>query len=154
MAHPSFSDYNPIIACHRVTEEIFEHPIKLRTSQLTLPCKVLYNIIAHVIFCRKGHLDEATHFNLFLLHSFLVWWKLDFPTAVFGHMEIVHCATRIKALLLGMLLTKIFKHFEFPLNGEIFVSLCITDIINTHTLKHIKLWKKMGNGWLKLRDLI
>lgn len=105
---------------------------------------MLHNIIAHIILPRKGHLDEITHFNLFLLDSFLVGQRLDFPTIVIGHMKIIHSSTRVKTLPYDMLLTKILKHFEIPFNDEVFISLRPTDVINIHTLKRMKIVKERG----------
>lgn len=41
-----------------------------------------------------------------------------------------------------MLLAKIFKHFEIPLNAEVFISLYPINIINTCTLKQMKIVKE------------
>lgn len=49
MITPVFEGYNPVEACSRVTRKPFQNAVKLTFNQLTLPCKVLHNIIAHVI---------------------------------------------------------------------------------------------------------
>ncbi|KAL2527276.1 Uncharacterized protein Adt_12330 [Abeliophyllum distichum] len=46
-------EYNPVEACCHVTSKHFEAAIRLSTNQLTLPCRVLHNIIAHIIVYRK-----------------------------------------------------------------------------------------------------
>ncbi|KAL2487122.1 Uncharacterized protein Adt_31878 [Abeliophyllum distichum] len=46
---PHIEEYDPVDACRRVTGKHFEAPARLSTNQLTLTCRVLYNIIAHVI---------------------------------------------------------------------------------------------------------
>ncbi|KAL2542466.1 Uncharacterized protein Adt_03444 [Abeliophyllum distichum] len=51
---PHIQEYNPVEACCRVTKKHFEVAVRLSTNQLTLPCHVLHNIIAHIIVPRKG----------------------------------------------------------------------------------------------------
>ncbi|KAL2474409.1 Uncharacterized protein Adt_35145 [Abeliophyllum distichum] len=46
-------EYNPVEACRHVTEKHFDNPTRLSTNQLTLTCRVLHNIIAHIIVPRK-----------------------------------------------------------------------------------------------------
>lgn len=71
-------------------------------------------MIVYVILLKKGHLDDVTHFNLFLFYSFLVEEKkLDFPTIVISHMKIVHSNIRIKVSSFWMLLTKILNILKF-----------------------------------------
>ncbi|KAL2518107.1 Uncharacterized protein Adt_14354 [Abeliophyllum distichum] len=69
---PRLEGYNPVEAYSRVTGEHFEEARRLSTNQLTLTCRVLHNIISHIIVPRKGHLDEVNHFDIFLLDSILV----------------------------------------------------------------------------------
>ncbi|KAL2471120.1 zf-RVT domain-containing protein [Abeliophyllum distichum] len=104
--------YNPIEACRRVTGKHFETPARLSTNQLTLTCRVLHNIIAHIIVFRKGHLDEVNHYDVFLLNSILIGRKLDFSYIMLQHMNSVLSGTRPKALPYGMIFTKVFLHFE------------------------------------------
>ncbi|KAL2471694.1 Uncharacterized protein Adt_39830 [Abeliophyllum distichum] len=47
-------EYDPVAACCRVTGKHFDAPAHLSTNQLTLTCRVLHNIIAHIIVPRKG----------------------------------------------------------------------------------------------------
>ncbi|KAL2487212.1 Uncharacterized protein Adt_31968 [Abeliophyllum distichum] len=68
---PHTEEYNSIKACCHVTDKHFEAAIRLSTNQLTLPCRVLHNIIAHIIIPRKSHLDEVNHYDVFLLDSIL-----------------------------------------------------------------------------------
>ncbi|KAL2487163.1 Uncharacterized protein Adt_31919 [Abeliophyllum distichum] len=68
---PHTEEYNPIEACCHVTNKHFEAAIRLSTNQLTLPCRVLHNIIAHIIVPRKSYLDEVNHYDVFLLDSIL-----------------------------------------------------------------------------------
>ncbi|KAL2462176.1 Uncharacterized protein Adt_45596 [Abeliophyllum distichum] len=68
---PHTEEYNPIKACCHVTGKHFEAAVRLSTNQLTFPCRVLHNIIAHIIVPHKGHLDEVNHYDVFLLDSIL-----------------------------------------------------------------------------------
>lgn len=141
-AHPTLEGYNPTEACCRVTGKDFENITKISANQLTLLCKVLQNIIANVILPRKGHRNEVSSFDLFILDSFLVHRKLDFPTIALGLMKLVHSSRYVKALPFDMFLTKIFKHCNVAFNGKTSIKLRSIDTINTQTLRCMKITKK------------
>ncbi|KAL2476425.1 Uncharacterized protein Adt_37161 [Abeliophyllum distichum] len=115
---PHTDEYDPITACCHVTDKNFEAAVRLSSNQLTLPCRVLHNIIAHIIVPRKGHLDE--------------------------HMSCVLSGTRPKALPYGMILTKIFQHFEVSFRDSVALVPKATDTINVLTLKRMKIFKENG----------
>ncbi|KAL2486954.1 Uncharacterized protein Adt_31710 [Abeliophyllum distichum] len=104
-------EYEPVATCCRVTGKHFDAPTRLSTNQLTLTCRVLHNIITHIIVPRKGHHDEVNHYDVFLLDSILLGRKLDFPYIMIQHMNSVLIGSRPKALPYGMILTKVFEHF-------------------------------------------
>lgn len=116
---------------------------KLSANQLSLPCKILQNIIAHIIFPRKGNRNKVSNFDLFILDSFLVGRKHDFPIAL-GLMKLLYSSQHIKTLPYRMLHTKIFKHFDVPLSDETCVKLHPTDTISIQTLKRMKIVKSHG----------
>ncbi|KAL2491917.1 Uncharacterized protein Adt_27545 [Abeliophyllum distichum] len=115
---PHTNEYDPITACCHVTGKNFEAAVRLSSNQLTLPCRVLHNIIAHIIVPRKGHLDE--------------------------HMSCVLSGTRPKALPYGMILTKIFQHFEVSFRDSVALVPKATDTINVLNLKRMKIFKENG----------
>ncbi|KAL2458233.1 Uncharacterized protein Adt_00690 [Abeliophyllum distichum] len=115
---PHTDEYDPINACCHVTGKNFEAVVRLSSNQLTLPCRVLHNIIAHIIVPRKGHVDE--------------------------HMSCVLSGTRPKALPYGMILTKIFQHFEVSFRDSVALVPKATDTINILTLKRMKIFKENG----------
>lgn len=78
-AHLTMECYNPSDVCRCMMGKDFENITKMSANQLTLLCKILHNIIAHVILPRKGHRDEVNYFDLFILDSLIVSQKLDFP---------------------------------------------------------------------------
>ncbi|KAL2533006.1 Uncharacterized protein Adt_06357 [Abeliophyllum distichum] len=123
-------------------EKHFEEATRLSTNQLTLSCRVLHNIISHIIIPRKGHLDEVNHFDVFLLDSILVGCKLDFPYIMLNHMNTVYRAHRPIGLPYGMILTKIFQHFEVSFCDEVVLSPKPIDTINIRTLRRIKIFKE------------
>ncbi|KAL2470972.1 Uncharacterized protein Adt_39108 [Abeliophyllum distichum] len=135
---------DPVAACCHVTEKYFDAPTRLSTNQLTLTCRVLHNIIAHIIVPRKGHHDEVNHYDVFLLDSILLGRKLDFPYIMIQHMNSVLSGTRPKALPYGMILTKIFEHFGVSVLNTIALLPKATDTINTLTLKWMKIFKENG----------
>ncbi|KAL2498882.1 Uncharacterized protein Adt_24432 [Abeliophyllum distichum] len=134
---PHIQEYNPIEACCRVTEKYFEAAVRQSTNQLTLPCRVLHNIIVS----KKGHLDEVNHYDVFLLDSILRGCKLDLSYIMIQHMSCVLSGTRAKVLPYGMILTKIFQHFEVVHNSVVLLPKA-TNIINTPTLKRMKIFKE------------
>ncbi|KAL2462067.1 Uncharacterized protein Adt_45487 [Abeliophyllum distichum] len=136
--------YNPAEACSRVTGKHFEEARRLSSNQLTLPCRVLHNIISHIIVPRKGHLDEVNHFDVFLLDSMLVGRKLDFSYIMLHHMNTVHRGHRPMALPYGMILTKIFQHHQISFRDEVVFSAKPTDTIDIRTLRRMKIIKQNG----------
>ncbi|KAL2479763.1 Uncharacterized protein Adt_32729 [Abeliophyllum distichum] len=141
---PHLEGYNPAEACSRVTGKHFEEARRLSSNQLTLPCRVLHNIISHIIVPRKGHLDEVNHFDVFLLDSMLVGRKLDFSYIMLHHMNTVHRGHRPMALPYGMILTKIFQHHQISFRDEVVFSAKPTDTIDIRTLKRMKIIKQNG----------
>ncbi|KAL2491613.1 Uncharacterized protein Adt_27241 [Abeliophyllum distichum] len=139
---PHINEYNPVEACCRVTGKHFEVAVRLSTNQLTLQCRVLHNIIAHIIVPRKGHLDEVNHYDVFLLDSIIIDRKLDFSYIMLQHMNCVLSGTRAKALPYRMILTKAFQHFEVSFYNSVALLPKATDTINTLTLKRINFFKE------------
>ncbi|KAL2474456.1 Uncharacterized protein Adt_35192 [Abeliophyllum distichum] len=141
---PHLEGYNPVEACPRVTEKHFEEDRRLSSNQLTLLCRVLHNIISHIIVPRKGHLDEVNHFDVFLLDSILVGRKLNCSYIMLHHMNTVHHGHRPMALPYRMILTKIFQHHQISFRDEVVISPKPIDTINIRTLRRIKIIKKDG----------
>ncbi|KAL2475252.1 Uncharacterized protein Adt_35988 [Abeliophyllum distichum] len=141
---PHTKEYHPIEACCLVTGKHFDPAVRLSTNQLTLLCRVLHNIIAHIIVPRKGHLDEVNYYDVFLLDSILRGRKLDFSYIMIQHMTSVLSGTRPKALPYGMILTKNFQHFEISFRDLVVVLPKATDTINVLTLKRMKIFKENG----------
>ncbi|KAL2524804.1 Uncharacterized protein Adt_09858 [Abeliophyllum distichum] len=148
---PHLEEYNLVEACRRITGKHFETPSRLSTNQLTLTCRVLHNIITNIIVPRKGHLDEVNHYDVFLLDSFLIGRKLDFSYIMLQHMNSVLSSTRPKALPYGMILTKVFQHFEVSFRDLVVLLAKATDTINTLTLKRMKIFKEDGQWVAKSR---
>ncbi|KAL2492002.1 Uncharacterized protein Adt_27630 [Abeliophyllum distichum] len=149
---PILIGYNPVEACSRVTEKHFEAPTRRSTNQLTLSCRILHNIISHIIVPRKGHLDEVNHYDLFLLDSILVGEKLDFSYIMLNHMNTVHRGHRPMALPYGMIVTKIFQHFKVSFGDEIVLNPKPTDTINILTLKCMRIFKEDGEWMAKTKE--
>ncbi|KAL2490879.1 Uncharacterized protein Adt_26507 [Abeliophyllum distichum] len=141
---PHTDEYNPVEACCHVTDKHFEIVVRLSTNQLTLPCRVLHNIIAHIIVPRKCHLDEVNHYDIFLLDSILRGRKINFSYIMIQHMSCVLSGNRPKALPYGMILTKNFQHFEISFRDSVAIFPKATDTINVLTLKRMKIFKENG----------
>ncbi|KAL2466676.1 Uncharacterized protein Adt_42527 [Abeliophyllum distichum] len=145
-------EYNLVESCCPVTEKYFEADVRLSTKQLTILCRVLHNIIAHIIVPRKGHLDEVNQYDVFLLDSILCRRKLDFSYIMIQHISCILSGTRAKALSYGMILTKIFQHFEVSVRDSVALLPKATDTINTFTLKRMKIFKEDGQWVAKTKD--
>ncbi|KAL2466502.1 Uncharacterized protein Adt_42353 [Abeliophyllum distichum] len=148
---PHLEGYNFIEACCRVIGKHFESPAQLSTNQLTLSCRVLHNIISHIIVPRNGHIDEVNHYDLFLLDSILVERKLDFSYIMLNHMNTVHRGHRPMALPYGVILTKIFQHFEVYFHDEVVLNPKPTNTINILTLKCMRIFKEDGQWVAKTK---
>ncbi|KAL2486800.1 Uncharacterized protein Adt_31556 [Abeliophyllum distichum] len=138
---PHIEEYNPVEACCRVSGKHFETIVRLSTNQLTLLCRVLHNIISHIIVPQNGHLDKVNHYDVFLLDSILRGRKLDFSYIMIQHMSYVLSGTRAKALPYGMIFTKIFQHFDVSFRDSVALLLKAIDTINILTLKRMKIVK-------------
>ncbi|KAL2532377.1 Uncharacterized protein Adt_05728 [Abeliophyllum distichum] len=67
-------------------------------------------------------------------------------------MNCVLSDTRAKALLYGMILTKIFQHFDVSFHDSVALLSKATDTINTLTLKRIKIFKEDRQWVVKSKD--
>ncbi|KAL2525720.1 Uncharacterized protein Adt_10774 [Abeliophyllum distichum] len=66
-------------------------------------------------------------------------------------MSCVHSGTRAKALPYGMILNKIFQHFEVPVRDLVVLLPKATDTINILTLKRMKIFKEDGQWVAKTK---
>ncbi|KAL2474874.1 Uncharacterized protein Adt_35610 [Abeliophyllum distichum] len=140
----SRGEYDPVAACCRVTGKHFDAPTRLSTNQLTLTCRVLHNIIAHIIVLEKGTMMKLIIMIFFFSTQSLLGRKLDFPYIMIQHMNSVLSGSRLKALPYGMILTKVFEHFGVSDLNTIALVPKATDTINTLTLKRMKIFKENG----------
>ncbi|KAL2541620.1 Uncharacterized protein Adt_02598 [Abeliophyllum distichum] len=69
-----------------------------------------------------------------------------------NHMNIICCAHRITALPYGMILTKIFRHFEISFRDEIIINPKPTNTINNHSSGCMKILKEDGQCVMKTKD--
>ncbi|KAL2492581.1 Uncharacterized protein Adt_28209 [Abeliophyllum distichum] len=141
---PHTEEYNLLEACRRVIGKHFDTLARLSTNQLTLTCRVLHNIIAHIIVPRKRHHDEVNHYDVFILDSIILGRKLDFPYIMIQHMNSFLSGTRPKTLPYGMILTKVFEHFGVSVHDSVVLLPKDTDTINISTLKRMKIFKEDG----------
>ncbi|KAL2542536.1 Protein kinase domain-containing protein [Abeliophyllum distichum] len=135
---------NPVEACCHIIGKHFEAVVCLSTNQLTLPCRVLHNIIAHVTVPRKGHLDEVNHYDVFILDSILYGRKIDFSYIMLQHISCVLSGTRPKTLSHRMIFTKNFQHFDISFRDSVTILPKAMDTINVLTLKRMKFFNKNG----------
>ncbi|KAL2512572.1 Uncharacterized protein Adt_18172 [Abeliophyllum distichum] len=149
---PHIEEYDSVEECRRVTEKHFDAPARLSMNQLTLTCRILHNIIAHIIVPRKGHHDEVDHYDVFLLDFILLGQKLDFTYIMIQHMNSVLSGTRPRALPYGMILTKVFEHFGVSIHDSVVLLPKATDTINISTLKRMKIFKDDGQWVAKSKE--
>lgn len=137
-AHPTLEGYSPSLACRRVTCKNFEKPIRLSANQLSVPCKVLQNIIALVILPWKIiGMKLIKSISLFLIPFWLYRnWIFQPLNLDIWNLFIPRYTSKPYLTLCYWL--KSLKYFDVSLNGEIFLSLHPVDIINIQTLKRME----------------
>ncbi|KAL2506150.1 Uncharacterized protein Adt_21771 [Abeliophyllum distichum] len=61
-----------------------------------------------------------------------------------NHINTIHRTNRVTALPYGMILTKIFRHFEISFHDEVILNPKPTDTIDIYTLKRMNIVKEDG----------
>ncbi|KAL2498236.1 hypothetical protein Adt_23786 [Abeliophyllum distichum] len=84
------------------------------------------------------------HIEDLFVDSILLGRKFDFSYIMILHMNSVLSGTIPKALPYGMILTKVFEHFDDSVHDSVALLPKATDTINISTLKRMKIFKEDG----------
>ncbi|KAJ9691724.1 hypothetical protein PVL29_013801 [Vitis rotundifolia] len=85
---------------------------------LTMLSHILQHMISYIFIPKRGHRDDVSFFEAFLVYSILSERKINIGYIIFQHMKA--CSLSEDSILLyGMFITKIVKYFNVNLRNEI-----------------------------------
>ncbi|GAV79826.1 hypothetical protein CFOL_v3_23289 [Cephalotus follicularis] len=122
------------------------HPnMALCTNKLYVDHRLLHHLIVHQLLPTSGGYAKLSR-----MEAFLMWYiisKVEFCYPLLMLHTMVRAFTQKKSVLpFGCILTKIFRHLQVSLEGEIGTKLKKEDTYNKSTLNRMG-WKKQGGIW-------
>ncbi|XP_058760599.1 uncharacterized protein LOC131633938 [Vicia villosa] len=128
------SSYNLDIESYRLS--ISKHQTERFVSANLEPLShIIHNFCIHTILPRKGSMERVTDKDLLVIYHFSKKTPLNIGYLVLNYIK--HTGLRAISAPYGMLLTKIFKHFNVPLDDE--DSFEINKILDASKLKRMKI---------------
>ncbi|GAV73367.1 hypothetical protein CFOL_v3_16853 [Cephalotus follicularis] len=123
------------------------HPnMSLYTNKLSVNHRLLHHLIVHQLVPTGGGYVKLTRMQAFLMWCIIFKVEFFYPLLMLHTM--VRAFTQKKSLLpFGCILTKIFRHYEINLEGEIGTKLKEEDTYSKSTLNHMG-WKKQDGSWI------
>ncbi|GAB2273283.1 hypothetical protein Dimus_008083 [Dionaea muscipula] len=94
-------------------------PGRIKRGDLHPRLLILHLWICSNILPKKGHMDEVSPFEVYLLYCFVQRIKLDLPTIIMKEIVRIKEADGSKALGFGALLTRIFENTPILLEEEL-----------------------------------
>ena len=117
------------------------------------PYHVLYPEprLLHYVFIRicypKDHSKEAyNEIALEAVYRLISGYSINYASVILHHLYHIANLNRNPSLPYGNLLTRIFTHFNVPLDGEE-CSTHLVPIISTNSLKTLRFYKTESRGW-------
>ncbi|GAV79739.1 hypothetical protein CFOL_v3_23202 [Cephalotus follicularis] len=122
------------------------HPnMALCINKLSVDHRLLHHLIVHQLLPTGGGYAKLSRMQAFLMWCIISKIEFCYPLLMLHTM--VQAFTQKKSVLpFGCILTKIFRHHEVRLEGEIGTKLKKEDTYNKSTLNRIG-WKKQGGIW-------
>ncbi|GAV57144.1 hypothetical protein CFOL_v3_00682 [Cephalotus follicularis] len=122
------------------------HPnMSLCTNKLSVNHRLLHHLIVHQLLPTGGGYAKLTTMQAFLMWCII--FKVEFCYSLLMLHTMVRAFTQKKSVLpFGCILTKIFRHYEIHLEGEIGTKLKKEDTCSKSTLNHMG-WKKQDGSW-------
>ncbi|GAV80695.1 hypothetical protein CFOL_v3_24155 [Cephalotus follicularis] len=122
------------------------HPnMALCTNKLSVDHRLLHHLIVHQLLPTGGGYAKLSRMQAFLMWCIISKVEFCYPLLILHTM--VRAFTQKKSVLpFGSILTKIFRHHEVHLEGEIGTKLKKEDTYNKSTLNRMG-WKKQGGIW-------
>ena len=116
---PNISGFVPSEAIEPLCEVPIGHGLRKPNSHsLSIKCRVLYHIITFSIIPRRGHREELSYLEAFLVDSLLMGCTVNLGHIMLNHM-IACCEIMTLVLPYGLFLTKVFREFGLDLSTEI-----------------------------------
>ncbi|GAV82540.1 hypothetical protein CFOL_v3_25991 [Cephalotus follicularis] len=122
------------------------HPnMVLCTNKLSVDHRLLHHLIVHQLLPTGGGYAKVSRMQAFLMRCIISKIEFCYPLLMLHTM--VRAFTQKKYVLpFESILTKIFRHHEIRLEGEIVTKLKKEDTYNKSTLNRMG-WKKQGGIW-------
>ncbi|GAB2299362.1 hypothetical protein Dimus_033437 [Dionaea muscipula] len=114
LTHPFFHTEVVAAICHSR-----DTPGGIKRGDLHPRLLILHLWICSNILPKKGHMDEVSPFEAYLLYCFVQGIKLDLPTITMKEIVRIKEADGSKALGFGALLTRIFENTSILLEEEL-----------------------------------
>ncbi|GAV87162.1 hypothetical protein CFOL_v3_30588 [Cephalotus follicularis] len=123
------------------------HPnMSLCTNKLFVNHRLLHHLIVHQLLPTGGGYAKLTRMQAFLMWCIIS--KVDFCYPLLMVHTMVHAFPQKKSVLpFGCILTKIFRHYEINLEGEIGTKLKKEDTYSESNLNRMG-WKKQDVSWI------
>ncbi|GAV57651.1 hypothetical protein CFOL_v3_01188 [Cephalotus follicularis] len=123
------------------------HPnMSLCTNNFFVNHRLLHHLIVHQLFPTGGGYAKITRMQAFLMWCIISKVEFCYPLLMLHTM--VHAFTQKKSVLpFGCILTKIFRHYEINLEGDIGTKLKKEDTYSKSTLNRLG-WKKQDGSWI------
>ncbi|GAV73112.1 hypothetical protein CFOL_v3_16599 [Cephalotus follicularis] len=122
------------------------HPnMALTTNRLSVDHRLLHHLIVHQILPTGGGYAKLSRMQVFIMWCIIS--KIDFCFPLLILKTMVRASSQKKSVLpYGSLLTLVFLHYHFPLEGETPTKLKKEDTYNKSTLNRMG-WKKEQGIW-------
>ncbi|XP_058741041.1 uncharacterized protein LOC131613384 [Vicia villosa] len=128
------SSYDLDIESYRLS--ITKHPAeRFVSANLESLSHIIHDFYIHTILPRKGSMERVTDKDLLVIYHFSKKIPLNIGYLVLNYLK--HTGLRARSAPYGMLLTKIFKHFNVPLDDE--DSFEINKILDASKLRRMKI---------------
>ncbi|GAV80396.1 hypothetical protein CFOL_v3_23857 [Cephalotus follicularis] len=123
------------------------HPnMTLCTNKLSVDHRLLHHLIVHQLLPTGGGYAKLSRMQAFLMWCIISKIEFCYPLLMLHTM--VQAFTQKKSVLpFGCILTKVFRHHEVRLEGEIGTKLKKEDTYNKSPLNRMG-WKKQGGNWI------
>jgi len=114
--------------------------------------RLLHFVFDNTLYPKDHSHEVSNEIVLAAIYCLMIGYSVDYASLILYHMYRVARVGRTPSLPYGNLLTRIFQHFEIPLESEE----CTTQpvpVIYVHSLKTLCFYKTEYQGWQHAFDL-
>ncbi|GAV81594.1 hypothetical protein CFOL_v3_25048 [Cephalotus follicularis] len=138
---PEVEGFHP----NHILSILYPNDPNICTNKLSVDHRLLHHLIVHQLLPTSGGYAKLSRMQAFLIWCIISKVEFCYPLLMLHIM--VRAFTQKKTVLpFGSILTKIFRHHEVRLEGEIETKLKKEDTYNKSTLNRMG-WKKQGGIW-------